>query len=194
MLRLIFLVKPPFFYAAPVAKTTFQPSASLVHRFIAWGEQTWHQWGSQPAGTVKHGIHALSLRLINRLGWEERSLWRCYAAFHHHRQAFPITIQTDTTEWRRALVERLEKAIWRHRVGRAVYAVALIPVTLLTVLPFVKAVWAWCMFRLIARHRALHGALWLRSSLATIQRDHTPIPVRPNALNFGQQLDEHFKH
>lgn len=145
----------PFVYVqvAPEAVKMDQ-STTLVSKLIHKGEQLWEKYSTAPPNTLRHALYSLGTRLMARLPPQE----------YQFRQLHNLKDPQGSLECCREMalqpariIAHLGREGERHKWWWRLHAGLSLPVTVLTVLPGVKAVLAWILFRAITHWRALQG-------------------------------------
>ena len=185
---------------------------SLSTRIIRYGEHKWQQLAQSRPRTPKHFIYRVGNKLIERIPAREWMLWRAYSLsrqFDGIHLYYPLLLEqvdlgaTTTPQPKNlagfaqvagstlaALRVQLAEAAKKHRFWMWAHSVSLIPVTVLTVLPFVKLVWAWLAFRAVTHYRASIGAKWLADDVLASDGGNEEHSFRVQARPAECPLDE----
>lgn len=148
---------------------------SPLNRFLNWGEAKWQEYGEAPPRSFKGIMHRLGSSLLDKIPVTEKQLWRLHA-LHQHLQAdtsrrhFEIesgsSIVADEANIRSELCKQLNSFAAIHRRWSIFSSVLILPVAILSILPFGKLVLAWIIFRAVAHYRAYQGAHFMARCLA----------------------------
>lgn len=147
--------------------------STAFHKCVRYGEQKWHEASLSPSGTLKHRVYKFGSWLMHRIPVREWMLWRAYSLAKAHQGKhlnYPLVIHStgnvERAQWNKALAAQMTRAARHNKVWSYVNTALLVPVTILTILPGFKLVWAWVAFRAIARHRASIGATWIKETIS----------------------------
>lgn len=164
--------------------TTKKPS--LSNRVFAYAERKWNDLAQASPHSPKHRIYRLGQRLLSRIPAQEWMLWRFYRFFDHHpevlkgdsevvlrceyaiprelQQVLPHSPPAPSNEGPESLIasqllrEAMSRSLARHSFWYRISLGFLPPLTIMTLLPFVKLVWAWVAFRTVTNFRAWQAA------------------------------------
>lgn len=143
---------------------------SHLNRFLNWGEAKWQEYGEAPPRSIKGIMYKLGSALLNRIPVTEKQLWRLHA-LNQHVQAGQslrfLEIETgksyidEESAIRASMIKQLNTFAAYHRRWSIFSSVMIIPVAILSILPFGKLFLAWIIFRAVAHYRAYQGAHFL---------------------------------
>lgn len=148
---------PDALTSAPTAHST------LARRLIRLGERKWSELGAAPSDSLRGQIYKLGGRLISRLPVQEKMWWRVESNMQDggggvvEIEHGGVVAEHDKQQ----LLDRLGHYMRQHRVRWIANTVLSVPVAALTILPFVKLVLAWVIFRAVTHHRAYQGCKYL---------------------------------
>ena len=148
---------------------------SYLSRFLNWGEAKWQEYGEAGPRSIKGIMHRIGSGLLDKIPITEKQLWRLHALhehFHHHSQTGKdIEIETgscylmNNTNLEQSLkfdlIGQFNNWAAYHRRWSILSSFLIIPVAILSILPFGKLVLAWIIFRAVAHWRAYKGAHFL---------------------------------
>lgn len=149
---------------------------SLLNRFLNWGEAKWQEYGEAPPRSIKGIMHRLGSALLDKIPVTEKQLWRLHA-LHQHLQNVPncrsfVEVETgscllaDEQNVRSELGRQLNSFAALHRRWSIISSALIVPVAVLSILPFGKLFLAWVIFRAVAHYRAYQGAHFLSRCLS----------------------------
>ena len=174
----------PFLHVQLLGKLPAPRHQSRSDRMIGYGERKWSEL-EHAKGFIKRTVYRIGSYLVDKIPMEEAMLWRLYALQRSHleelevyTESLPVSTQSISSHLR-----DLER---KHRRWSWIHGLGLIPVTILTVLPGVKLVWAWLAFRCITHYRASEGARWFSTLL---HRNHIKFIATEDASSSFTDLD-----
>lgn len=142
------------------------PKPSLITKMIHRGEAYWHSYAQAPPKSLKHAIHSLGTRLIARLPPQEYQLRKLYNVNISKIDANShIEVDEETAAQPAKILTWSNRQYQHHNWWWKVHAVMAFPITILTILPGVKAVLAWVLFRVVTHRRAAKGSKLLFDSV-----------------------------
>jgi hypothetical protein len=132
---------------------------NLVSRLLQKGELLWTSYSQAPPNSIKGTLYSIGTRLIARLPPQEYQLRKLYnvdLSRVNGNASFLVNDElasqpTKILAWL-CRQEQFHSRWWR------IHALMTIPVTILTILPGVKAVLAWIIFRAVTHWRAQRGS------------------------------------
>ena len=154
---------------------------SPLTKFLNWGESKWQEYGEASPRSIKGIMYRIGSALLDKIPVTEKQLWRLHA-LHQHFQGdlersthLPGRIKSLEIETGSCYLENpsLEQSIkfdlisqynsWAayHRRWSIFSSCLIIPVAILSILPFGKLFLAWIIFRAVAHWRAYQGAHFL---------------------------------
>lgn len=147
----------PFIHIQVAPEAVKAPTnTSLISRFIHKGELMWEKYAAAPQNTFRYALYSLGTRLMARLPPQE----------FQFRQVYNLKCPEGNLECCKELAMQPAKIMAhlgreerRHGWWWRVHAGLSVPVTILTILPGVKAVLAWILFRTVTHWRAQKGIL-----------------------------------
>lgn len=180
---------------------------SALTRFFNWGESKWQEYGEASPRSIKGVMHRIGSVLLDRIPVTEKQLWRLHALHQHLQHTDPLElkrlksldIETGSVYLNDANVEQLLKFDlvtqlnhWAayHRRWSIFSSCMILPVAILSILPFGKLFLAWIIFRAVAHWRAFQGAHFLSRCFNFDRQDRITdiLPVRFVSNPF---LDKH---
>lgn len=179
--------------------TTGLKRGSPLTRFLNWGEAKWQEYGEASPRSLKGIMHRIGSSLLDKIPVTEKQLWRLHA-LHQHFQTDPGKTKSMEIETGSCYLENpsVEQAIkfdlihqynaWAayHRRWSIFSSCLIIPVAILSILPFGKLFLAWIIFRAVAHWRAYQGAHFLVRCFNYDRQDKIadilPIKLVPNPL------------
>ncbi len=147
---------------------------SALNRFLNWGEAKWQEYGEAPPRSIKGIMHRLGSSLLDKIPVTEKQLWRLHALHQHFqtdqsRRYFEVetgsSALADEQNVRTELHKQLNALAAVHRRWSIFSSALILPVAILSILPFGKLVLAWIIFRAVAHYRAYQGAHFLARCL-----------------------------
>ena len=152
----------PFVHIHVAPDAAKQVSTTLLSRLLHKGELMWDKYSKAPPKTFRYALYSLGTRLMARLPPQE----------YQFRQLYNIKSPQGTLECNEHLatqpakiISHLSREEQKHRWWWKLHAGLCVPVTILTVLPGVKAILAWIVFRAVTHWRAQQGVRKLTEAL-----------------------------
>jgi hypothetical protein len=151
----------PYLHVQVTKETPYIPHEpkNLVSRLIQKGESLWISYSQAPPNSLKGTLYTLGTRLMARLPPQEFQLRKLYNVDLSRVNGNASFIVSDEIASQPAKVlawlgrqEQFHGKWWR------IHAFMTVPVTILTILPGVKAVLAWIIFRAVTHWRAQRGS------------------------------------
>lgn len=150
--------------------TTGLNRRGYLSRFLNWGEGKWQEYGEASPRSIKGIMHRIGSVLLDKIPVTEKQLWRLHALHQHSQQGNlgkRLEIETGSCYLGDASLEQSIKFDligqfnnWAayHRRWSIFSSCLIIPVAILSLLPFGKLFLAWVIFRAVAHWRAYQGA------------------------------------
>ena len=137
-------------------------NVSLIRRMIQKGEDKWTEYSQAPVKSIKGQIYAAGKRLMDKLPAQEKMWWRVESHMRDEGQLLICHSGDDANNGKNTieevkkqkLAEKVNELAKRHKIAWMRNAILAVPITILTVLPFVKLLLAWTLFRAVTHHRA----------------------------------------
>jgi hypothetical protein len=148
---------------------------SVLTRFLNWGEAKWQEYGEASPRSIKGFMHRIGTALLNKIPVTEKQLWRLHALQQHISHCGPnrpstLEIETGSTYLDNSITEQsvrfdlmgqLNSWAAFHRRWSIFSGVLIVPMAILSILPFGKLFLAWIIFRAVAHWRAYQGSHFL---------------------------------
>lgn len=149
---------------------------SPLTRFLNWGESKWQEYGEASPRSIKGVMHRIGSTLLDKIPVTEKQLWRLHALNQHFQSDLEqvrnknLEIETGSCYLGNPSLEQSVKFdlisqynSWAayHRRWSIFSSCLIIPVAILSILPFGKLFLAWIIFRAVAHWRAYQGAHFL---------------------------------
>ena len=175
---------------------------SALTRFLNWGEAKWQEYGEANPRTFKGLIHRIGSGLLDKIPVSEKQLWRFHALHQHFKdggkgkaleiETGSIYLTNPNTEQslKFDLISQLNYWASYHRRWSIFSTCLILPVAILSILPFGKLVLAWIIFRAVAHWRAFEGAHFLLRCFNYERQDNVS-DISPVKLIFNHILDKH---
>lgn len=178
---------------------------STLTKFLNWGEAKWQEYGEAKQRSFKGIIHRIGSSLLDRIPVSEKQLWRLHA-LHQHLQTSPSSTTTKSLEIETGSIYLTNPSIeqslkfdlisqfnnWAayHRRWSIFSTCLILPVAILSILPFGKLFLAWIIFRAVAHWRAFQGAHFLLRCF-NYERQDKISDILPIKLVQNQIIDKH---
>jgi len=174
-------------------------------RFLNWGEAKWQEYGEAAPRSIKGIMHRIGSKLLDKIPITEKQLWRLHALHQHisHLKGGPqhSTLEIETgsiylansiTEQsvRYDLMSQLNTWAAFHRRWSIFSGVLIVPIAILSILPFGKLFLAWIIFRAVAHWRAYQGSHFLIRCF-NYDRQHSIHDILPVKLVTNPLIDRH---
>lgn len=206
-------IKPaPFLFvhlSKSLTKTT-NPSTGLSRRrtltkFLNWGEAKWQEYGEAPQRSIKGVMYRIGSFLLDKIPITEKQLWRLNSVHQHFVHLEPadlrrmrlLEIETGSIYLTDEMAEQTLKFdltaqlnAWAayHRRWSIFSSCMIVPVAILSILPFGKLFLAWIIFRAVAHWRAYRGAHFL-SRCFNFDRQDRISDILPVKLTVNPVID-----
>lgn len=155
--------------------TTGLNRRSYLARFLNWGESKWQEYSEASPRSIKGIMHRIGTALLDKIPVTEKQLWRLHALHQHFtdqklKTGSKLEIETGSCYLTDASAEQSLKFdlinqlnLWAafHRRWSIFSTCLILPVAILSILPFGKLFLAWIIFRAVAHWRAFQGAHFL---------------------------------
>lgn len=176
---------------------------SPLTRFLNWGESKWQEYGEASPRSFKGIIHRIGSCLLDKIPVSEKQLWRLHAVHEHFKTegkgkgkvleietgSIYLTNPTIEQSLKFDLISQLNNWAAYHRRWSIFSSCLILPVTILSILPFGKLFLAWMIFRAVAHWRAFQGAHFL-SRCFNYERQDDVLDISPIELISNQILDK----
>ena len=173
---------------------------SPLTRFLNWGESKWQEYGEASPRSFKGIIHRIGSSLLDKIPVSEKQLWRLHAVhenFKDEGKGKVLEIETGSIYLKNPnieqtlkfdLISQLNNWAAYHRRWSIFSTCLILPVAILSILPFGKLFLAWMIFRAVAHWRAFQGAHFLLRCF-NYERQDKLFDILPIKLVSNQILD-----
>ena len=173
---------------------------SPLTRFLNWGESKWQEYGEASPRSFKGIIHRIGSSLLDKIPVSEKQLWRLHAVHENLKdegKGKVLEIETGSIYLKNPnieqslkfdLVSQLNNWAAYHRRWSIFSTCLILPVAILSILPFGKLFLAWMIFRAVAHWRAFQGAHFLLRCF-NYERQDKLFDILPIKLVSNQILD-----
>lgn len=154
--------------------TTGLTRRSPLSKFLNWGESKWQEYGEASPRSIKGIMYRIGSSLLDKIPVTEKQLWRLNALQQHFQNdpKPPKTLEIETGSCyldspsieqviKFDLIHQYNSWAAYHRRWSIFSSCLIIPVAILSILPFGKLFLAWIIFRAVAHWRAYQGAHFL---------------------------------
>ena len=173
---------------------------SPLTRFLNWGESKWQEYGEASPRSFKGIIHRIGSSLLDKIPVSEKQLWRLHAVHENLKdegKGKVLEIETGSIYLKNPnieqtlkfdLISQLNNWAAYHRRWSIFSTCLILPVAILSILPFGKLFLAWMIFRAVAHWRAFQGAHFLLRCF-NYERQDKLFDILPIKLVSNQILD-----
>lgn len=175
---------------------------SALTRFLNWGEAKWQEYGEAAPRSFKGLIHKVGSSLLDKIPVSEKQLWRLHALHQHFQdggKGKALEIETGSIyltnpnveqSLKFDLISQLNNWAAYHRRWSIFSTCLILPVAILSILPFGKLFLAWIIFRAVAHWRAFQGAHFLLRCF-NYERQDIVSDISPIKLISNHIFDKH---
>ena len=182
----------PYMHVQVTKDTPYIPHEpkNLISRLLQKGESKWTSYSLAPSNSLKGTLYSFGTRLMARLPPQEYQFRKLYNVDLSRVNGNASFLVNDEIGSQPAKVlawlcrqEQFHSKWWK------IHALLTIPVTILTILPGVKAVLAWIMFRAVTHWRAQKGSKLLYEMINQGRIKMSTYPVL-NDIKRADSLEE----
>jgi hypothetical protein len=175
-------------------------------RFLNWGEVKWQEYSEASPRSFKGVIHRIGSSLLDKIPVSEKQLWRFHTLHQHFRDVGEGKVKVKALEIETGSIyltnPNIEQSLkfdlisqfnnWAsyHRRWSIFSTCLILPVAILSILPFGKLFLAWIIFRAVAHWRAFQGAHFLLRCFNYERQDNIS-DISPIKLISNNILDKH---